>query len=92
MRYYVCVHPDPHRHAASDYLAMSAILCSSGGEAAARADDGGRLLHTHGGQVAPGHVQEGVSTHPSRLPLLLRWVGIDLAIHLTQTGRVYINN
>lgn len=54
---------DPHRHAAPDHLALSAVLCASGGETAAPADEGGGLRHTHGGQVAPGHVQEGLPAH-----------------------------
>lgn len=78
----VCVFTDPHGHAASDYLAVSAILYSSGGEAAAGTDGGGGLLHPHGGQVAPGHVPEGVSAHPPRLPVFLWWVGVDSALHL----------
>lgn len=84
------VYVDPHRDAASDYLAVSAILCSSGGEAAAGANGGGRLLHPHGGQMAPGHVPEGVSAHPPRLPLLLWWVGVVSALHFTHAGHVHI--
>ncbi len=51
----VCV-SDSHGSAAPDHLAVSAVLCSSGRDAAAGAAAGRWLSHTHGGQVAPGHV------------------------------------
>lgn len=54
---------DPHGHAALDHLALSAVLRPPGREAAASADEGGGLPHTHGGQVAPGHVQEGLPAY-----------------------------
>ena len=72
---------DPHRHAAPDHLALSAILRASGWENAASADEGGGLRHAHGGQVAPWHVQEGLPAHTPRLWLVLWcvccWINIS---------------
>lgn len=71
---------DSHRHAAPDHLALSAVLRAAGREAAAPADEGGGVRHAHGGQVAPGHVQEGVPAHPPRLRLLLRLVNVTFCV------------
>lgn len=69
-----CSPSDSHRHAASDHLALSALLCAPGWETAAPDDEGGGLRHTHGGQVAPGHVQERLSAHTPGLRHILWFV------------------
>jgi len=65
---------DPHGNAASNHLALSAVLCPAGWETAASAHEGGGVWHTHGGQVAPGHVQEGLPAHAPGLWHILWFV------------------
>lgn len=81
---------DPHGHAASDHLALSALLCASGGETAASAHEGGGLRHTHGGQVAPGHVQEGVSAHAPRLRHILWYISLITDTDATMGAVVFL--
>lgn len=54
---------DPHRHAASDHMALSTILCAAERDITTTADEESRILYTHGGQVAPGHVQGRLPAH-----------------------------
>ncbi|CAF97755.1 unnamed protein product, partial [Tetraodon nigroviridis] len=76
--------PDPHRPPALHHQAQPAQLSAFARGHPARAPPPGRILHPPGGQMAPGLLQEGVSSHPERLRHLLRL--LDRQCGLLQVG------
>lgn len=62
---------DPYGHAAPDHMALSALLRAFGWEIAPSADEGGRLCHSYGGQMAPGHVQKRLPAYSAGFWLIL---------------------